>query len=67
MSIRARPVFAVRQHKDKQFWICIEEGPSKSALANGTYGFEWEPGKSREKAEEIARYMGENIEYFVKH
>jgi hypothetical protein len=66
MSKIARPTFAVRQHDDGQYWICIDPGPSEHPLTDGSFGFELEPGISLEKAEEIARYMGEKLEYFVK-
>ncbi|WP_426113475.1 hypothetical protein [Pseudomonas sp. DSP3-2-2] len=67
MTTSARPIFTVKKHKDGKVWICIEEGPVKSPLTNGTYGFELGPQTSREKAEEVAKYMGENLQYFVKH
>ncbi|WP_124303294.1 hypothetical protein [Pseudomonas chlororaphis] len=62
----ARPTFTVKQHSDGQHWICIDSGPSEHQLTNGSYGFGLEPGTSFEKADEIARYMGDHLVYFTK-
>jgi hypothetical protein len=64
--MHTRPTFTVEQ-RDGEYWICIEEGPNEHKLADGSFGFCFAPGTTLEQAREIAQYMGEKLEYFVKH
>ncbi|MCO6690430.1 hypothetical protein [Pseudomonas asiatica] len=66
MKTLARPTFVVHVGDDGQPWICIEPGPKSSPITNGTYGFQLAPGTSQADAEQIAKYLGEKLEYFVK-
>ncbi|MNJ43943.1 hypothetical protein D3C77_389720 [compost metagenome] len=66
MKVLERPTFQVRHSEDGEPWIAIEGGPQEGQITNGLYGFHLAAGTSQGEAEEIARYLGEKLEYFVK-
>ncbi|PTU49271.1 hypothetical protein DBB42_26260 [Pseudomonas plecoglossicida] len=66
MTTIARPTFVVHVGDDGQPWIRIEPGPQSSPITDSSYGFQLAPGTSRADAEQVAKYLGEKLEYFIK-
>ena len=65
MTKRARPIFTVKQYASQEPWICIEYATAEDGMPNDLFGFDVRPGTSFQEAEEIARYLDENIESFT--
>lgn len=65
MTKRAQPIFTVKQYASHEPWICIEYATAEEGMPNDLFGFDVRPGTSFQKAEEIARYMNENIGDFT--
>jgi hypothetical protein len=66
MTLRARPIFTVKQYAEShQPWICIEYWNNDPGMPMHLYGFDLEQGISFEKAKEIAQYMNDNLKEFT--
>lgn len=53
--------FTVKESKSGPFIDCEPRGMDLSILGDGYLSLTLRPGTSIEKAEEIARYLGENV------
>lgn len=65
MTKRAQPIFTVKQYVSREPWICIEYATAEDGMSNDLFGFDVKPGTSFQRAEEIARYLNENLGDFT--
>jgi len=58
-------LFTVKQYASHVPWICIEYATAEDGMPVEIFGFDVRPGTSFERAEEIARYMNDNLGDFT--
>ena len=64
MTLRARPIFTVKQYGSRHPWICIEYATADDDMPKDLFGFELAKGTTFDKALEIASYLNANLEEF---
>ena len=64
MTLRAKPIFTVKQYANRHPWICIEYATADDGMPQDLFGFELAAGTSFEKAVEIASYLNANLVEF---
>ncbi len=67
MTVRAKFHFVVKAYADGTPWIAFEPHQVQlrgEGLPSGIFGFDLPDGTTGERAEEIARLLGDNIKLF---
>lgn len=64
MTVRAKPIFTVKEYAEGQPWICIEYWNNEPGMPMDLFGFDLAPGTSIQKAKEVAKFMNDNLEQF---
>ena len=63
MTVRARVRFVVKEFSDGTLWIVLE--PLGEPLPSGINGLDLVPETALERAEEIAKFLNENVESVI--
>ncbi|OQR30292.1 hypothetical protein BWR59_17195 [Pseudomonas sp. Bc-h] len=65
MTLRAKPIFRVHQHESRESWIEIAYWSNDDGMPMDLFGLDLPQGTTFEKAQEVAAFLRENIEYFT--
>lgn len=65
MTVRSRPVFTVKAYPNEKPWICVEPMKAEKGMPPGVFGFDLDDGVDASGAEEIAKYMNDNLKHFT--